>query len=138
MRNRDCPERFHVVTRLQKTNVCVKRQTTIFLYRKFTAEFNQFLSVLKVFELLLTFCTVAGLRSLVCKALLTPANSKPKDPNVNSSYDIVLYWVNQSVDTHSTVSIKALDFIKEIYEVRVIGFFLLRFISEQLQYNHVQ
>lgn len=77
--------------------------------------------VAKVFELLLTFCTVAGLRSLVCKALLTPANSKPKDPNVNSSYDIVLYWVNQSVDTHSTVSIKALDFIKEIYEELVDG-----------------
>ena len=96
-----------------------------FLDRQFTSQFNPFLSVLKVFELLLTFCTVAGLRSLVCKALLTPANSKPKDPNVNSSYDIVLYWVNQSVDTHSTVSIKALDFIKEIYEVRVIDFFYL-------------
>lgn len=77
-------------------------------------------STLKVFELLLTFCSVTGLRSLVCRALFTPASSKPKDPNVNSAYDVVLYWASQSVDTHSTVSLKALDFIKEIYEVRIL------------------
>ncbi|XP_020608819.1 protein CIP2A homolog [Orbicella faveolata] len=75
----------------------------------------------KVFELLLTFCSVTGLRSLVCRALFTPASSKPKDPNVNSAYDVVLYWASQSVETHSTVSLKALDFIKEIYEELVDG-----------------
>lgn len=37
---------------------------------------------------------------------------------MNSAYDAVLYWAGQSVDTHSTVSLKALDFIKEIYEVQ--------------------
>lgn len=73
-----------------------------------------------MFELLLTFCSVTGLRSLVCRALFTPASSKPKDPNVNSAYDVVLYWASQSVETHSTVSLKALDFIKEIYEVRIV------------------
>ena len=62
---------------------------------------------------------MTGLRSLVCRALFTPASSKPKDPNVNSAYDVVLYWASQSVDTHSTVSLKALDFVKEIYEVRI-------------------
>lgn len=77
-------------------------------------------STWKVFELLLTFCSVTGLRSLVCRALFTPASSKPKDPNVNSAYDVVLYWASQSVETHSTVSLKALDFIKEIYEVRIV------------------
>ncbi|XP_022780826.1 protein CIP2A homolog [Stylophora pistillata] len=75
----------------------------------------------KVFELLLTFCSVTGLRCLVCRALFSPASSKPKDPNVNSAYDAVLYWTSQSVDTHSTVSLQALDFIKEIYEELVDG-----------------
>ena len=55
----------------------------------------------------------------MCKAFFSPANSRPKDPNVNSAYDVVLYWASQSVDIHSTVSLKALDFIKEIYEVRI-------------------
>jgi len=75
----------------------------------------------KIFELLLTFCSVTGLRSVVCRALFSPANSRPKDPNVNSAYNVVLYWASQSVDAHSTVSIKALDFIKEIYEELVDG-----------------
>ena len=61
---------------------------------------------------------MTGLRSLVCRALFPPASSKAKDPNVNSAYDVVLYWASQSVDSHSIVSLKALDFIKEIYEVR--------------------
>lgn len=82
---------------------------------------NQAEEAAKVFELLLTFCSVTGLRSLVCRALFTPASSKPKDPNVNSACDVVLYWASQSVDTHSTVSLKALDFIKEIYEELVDG-----------------
>ena len=56
---------------------------------------------------------------MVCRALFTPASSKPKDPNVNSAYNVVLCWASQSVDTHSTVSLKALDFIKEIYEVSI-------------------
>ncbi|XP_015747548.1 PREDICTED: protein CIP2A homolog [Acropora digitifera] len=77
--------------------------------------------VAKVFELLLTFCAVSGLRSLLCKALLTTANCQPKESHVNSTYDIVLYWINQSVDNHLPVSIKALDFIKEIYEELVDG-----------------
>ncbi|XP_027056078.1 protein CIP2A homolog isoform X2 [Pocillopora damicornis] len=82
---------------------------------------NQADEAVKVFELLLTFCSVTGLRCLVCRALFSPASSKPKDPNVNSAYDAVLYWASQSVDTHSTVSLKALDFIKEIYEELVDG-----------------
>ncbi|KAJ7379243.1 hypothetical protein OS493_017752 [Desmophyllum pertusum] len=82
---------------------------------------NQAEEAAKVFELLLTFCSVTGLRSLVCRALFSPASSKPKDPNVNSAYNVVLYWASQSVDTHSTVSLKALDFIKEIYEELVDG-----------------
>ncbi|XP_074613609.1 protein CIP2A-like isoform X1 [Acropora palmata] len=77
--------------------------------------------VAKVFELLLTFCAVSGLRSLLCKALLTTANCQPKESHVNSTYDIVLYWISQSVDNHLPVSIKALDFIKEIYEELVDG-----------------
>lgn len=75
---------------------------------------------LQVFELLLTFCSVTGLRNLVCKALFSTVSSRPKDPKINSAYDVVLYWASQSVDIHSTVSLKALDFIKEIYEVRMI------------------
>lgn len=55
----------------------------------------------------------------MCRALFSPANSRPKDPNVNSAYNVVLYWASQSVDAHSTVSLKALTFIKEIYEVRI-------------------
>ena len=83
---------------------------------------NLFLFIHKVFELLLTFCALSGLRSLLCKALLTTANCQPKESHVNSTYDIVLYWINQSVDNHLPVSIKALDFIKEIYEVRIMLF----------------
>ena len=75
--------------------------------------------LLQVFELLLTFCSVTGLRNLVCKALFSTVSSRPKDPKINSAYDVVLYWASQSVDIHSTVSLKALDFIKEIYEVRM-------------------
>jgi len=82
---------------------------------------NQAEEAAKVFELLLTFCSVTGLRSLVCRALFPPASSKAKDPNVNSAYDVVLYWASQSVDCHSIVSLKALDFIKEIYEELVDG-----------------
>lgn len=74
---------------------------------------------LQVFELLLTFCSVTGLRNLVCKALFSIVSSRPKDPKRNSAFDVVLYWASQSVDIHSTVSLKALDFIKEIYEVRM-------------------
>lgn len=62
---------------------------------------------------------MTGLRNLVCKALFSTVSSRPKDPKINSAYDVVLYWASQSVDIHSTVSLKALDFIKEIYEVRM-------------------
>ncbi|CAH3043208.1 unnamed protein product [Porites lobata] len=84
-------------------------------------QLNEAEEAAKVFELLLTFCSVTGLRNLVCKALFSTVSSRPKDPKINSAYDVVLYWASQSVDIHSTVSLKALDFIKEIYEELVDG-----------------
>ncbi|XP_032237786.1 protein CIP2A homolog isoform X2 [Nematostella vectensis] len=71
----------------------------------------------KVLELLLTFCTVSGMRSLLCKTLLAPDVAKAKgDHDPNELYNAVLFWCSQPIEAHPTVSLCALDFIKEMFE----------------------
>jgi hypothetical protein len=44
------------------------------------------------------------------------AKAKGED-RMNEMYNSVVYWASQPVDTHPSVSLYALDFLKEMYEV---------------------
>lgn len=45
------------------------------------------------------------------------AKAKGQDA-INEVFNSVIYWASQPVETHSSVSLNALDFLKEMYEVR--------------------
>ncbi|XP_031552269.1 protein CIP2A homolog [Actinia tenebrosa] len=74
----------------------------------------------KIFELLLTFCSVNGVRTMLCKTFLCSEVTKAKgEDKMNEMYNSVVYWASQPVESHPSVSLYALDFLKEMYEVRL-------------------
>ncbi|XP_021355364.1 protein CIP2A homolog isoform X2 [Mizuhopecten yessoensis] len=83
-------------------------------------------SVIKVFELLLLFCRVEGLRSTICKCVLATSPlhdneyvtqslrqpvSEVKEPLIAA-----VHWAGQSTDSHNKAPLYALDFLTEFYE----------------------
>ena len=81
--------------------------------------------IFQIIELLLSFCSVNGVRSVLCKILAQP--SANKDPvkyqqllthtRIAEPFFSVIHWGSQLVQSHSTTPLLALDFIKEIFEV---------------------
>ncbi|CAB3977672.1 CIP2A homolog isoform X2 [Paramuricea clavata] len=68
----------------------------------------------KIFEFLLAFCGVSDLRVILYRVF--ELNQQSSDGNEqDNAFTGVLFWMNKNTDTH-LVSIKALEFFKEIYE----------------------
>ncbi|XP_062582174.1 protein CIP2A homolog L-like [Saccostrea cucullata] len=83
-------------------------------------------TVVMVFELLLCFCSIEGLRGLICRSVMStldlgvrlqfsdmligPVN-QVKEPLL-----AIVHWANQSPNTHEEAPMYALDFLTEIYE----------------------
>ena len=72
----------------------------------------------------MAFCSVSDLRPQLLRAFVSrfgeldsAALSSKEDIRGQSALASVLYWVNQAVDNHCIVSVKALEFLKEVYEV---------------------
>ncbi|KAI8519161.1 hypothetical protein Bbelb_024180 [Branchiostoma belcheri] len=109
-----------------------KIQQSVVIYEHFEACLMQVLrlitmdteSATKIFELLLSFCSVNGLRCTVCRALLnTPALQDPDryQPQVHQRqitepFFALVHWAGQSVETHDQAPLFALDLLKEIFE----------------------
>ena len=47
------------------------------------------------------------------------ARAKGEDA-INEIFNSVIYWASQPVETHPSVSLNALDFLKEMYEVGAV------------------
>lgn len=85
----------------------------------------------QIFELLLSFCSVNGLRCTVCHALLESPSLKPQEKSSDQKYkqilslspdadtepfNAVLHWAGQSVETHDAAPLLALDFLNQVFE----------------------
>ncbi|XP_061176571.1 protein CIP2A homolog isoform X2 [Saccostrea echinata] len=83
-------------------------------------------TVVMVFELLLCFCSVEGLRCLICRSVLSTLDFgvRPQfsDMLIGPVHQVkepllaIVHWANQSPDTHDEAPMYALDFLTEIYE----------------------
>ncbi|XP_038072703.1 protein CIP2A homolog [Patiria miniata] len=81
-------------------------------------------TVNKIFELLLAFCAVTDLRPTVCKNLMaTPplqnvdAHSKGSTKlSTSEPFLAIVTWASQPVDLHESVSLLAVELLKEVYE----------------------
>ena len=79
----------------------------------------------QIFDLLLSFCSVNGVRSVVCKLLVQSPiiNDSVKykqlvgNARVSEPYFAIVRWAAQSVQSHGDAPLLALDFLKEILEV---------------------
>ena len=88
---------------------------------------GEFVSLFQIFELLLSFCSVNSIRCLVCHSLLK--SSALQDPvrykillsepqaHLSEPFFAVVHWAAQSVETHDSAPLLALEFLKEIYLV---------------------
>lgn len=78
----------------------------------------------KIFELLLAFCGVSDLRYALLGVFLSmnkqgsgPCSTEESDESDDGQdFGCFLYWVNHAVDNNVTVSVRALEFLREIYE----------------------
>ncbi|XP_078582978.1 protein CIP2A homolog [Branchiostoma floridae x Branchiostoma japonicum] len=109
-----------------------KIQQSVVIYEHFEACLMQVLhlitmdteSATKIFELLLSFCSVNGLRCTVCRALLnTPSLQDPDryqpqihQRQITEPFFALVHWAGQSVETHDQAPLFALDLLKEIFE----------------------
>ncbi|XP_071113650.1 protein CIP2A homolog [Haliotis cracherodii] len=83
-------------------------------------------TVTKLFELLLSFCTLGTIRTSICKTLFSAPRLQSADhyrnalkgPVSGQSEPLfaVVHWAMQTVDTSDTASLFALDLLTEIYE----------------------
>ncbi|XP_033739672.1 protein CIP2A homolog isoform X2 [Pecten maximus] len=83
-------------------------------------------SVIKVFELLLLFCRVEGLRSTICKCVLATSPLHDNEyvaqtlrqpiEEVKEPLIAAVHWAGQSTDSHNKAPLYALDFLTEFYE----------------------
>ncbi|XP_056014640.1 protein CIP2A homolog isoform X2 [Ostrea edulis] len=83
-------------------------------------------TVVMVFELLLCFCSIEGVRCLISRSVLSTLdfNVRPQFSDmligpVNQVSEPLLatvHWAQQSSDTHDEAPLYALDFLAEVYE----------------------
>ena len=82
----------------------------------------------QIFELLLSFCAVNGLRCVICRSLVEttslqhPAQYKVvlSHAQLTEPFLAVVHWAGQAVDTHDVAPLLAIDFLKELYQVHYI------------------
>ena len=80
-----------------------------------------------MFELLLCFCSIEGVRSRISRGVLSTLDfgSRPQfaDMLIGPVHQVkepllaTVHWAQQSPDTHDLAPLYALDFLSEIYEV---------------------
>ncbi|XP_022093983.1 protein CIP2A homolog isoform X2 [Acanthaster planci] len=81
-------------------------------------------TVNKIFELLLAFCAVTDLRPPICKNLMATPSLQNVDTHHRGSGKLstsepflaVITWASQPVDLHESVSLMAVELLKEVYE----------------------
>ncbi|XP_030846485.1 protein CIP2A homolog [Strongylocentrotus purpuratus] len=74
-------------------------------------------SVCKLFELMLTFCGVSGLRPTICRSIMTsPQVQRGQETHQSEAFFAVVEWASRPVQSNNTVSILALDLLREVYE----------------------
>ncbi|XP_078321392.1 protein CIP2A-like isoform X2 [Crassostrea virginica] len=83
-------------------------------------------TVVMVFELLLCFCSIEGVRSRISRGVLSTLDfgSRPQfaDMLIGPVHQVkepllaTVHWAQQSPDTHDLAPLYALDFLSEIYE----------------------
>uniref|UniRef100_X2B041 CIP2A N-terminal domain-containing protein n=1 Tax=Capitella teleta TaxID=283909 RepID=X2B041_CAPTE len=77
----------------------------------------------KIFELLLSFCSVNGLRCSVCNSFADSSSPESDQEMMSvgpgdetSPFTAVLHWASQSVETHDSAPLLALDFLSQMIE----------------------
>ncbi|XP_063970965.1 protein CIP2A homolog L-like [Lytechinus pictus] len=70
-------------------------------------------SVCKLFELMLTFCSVSGLRPTICRSIMSSTN---QGMDQSEAFFAVVKWASRPVQSNNTVSLLALDLLREVYE----------------------
>ncbi|XP_072165472.1 protein CIP2A-like [Diadema setosum] len=73
-------------------------------------------SVSKIFELMLSFCTITGLRPTVCRSIMARDVSGGSDSDDPQSFFAIAEWASRPVQSNNTVSLLALDLMREVYE----------------------
>lgn len=89
-----------------------------------------FLISFQIFELLLAFCAVEGVRSTICKCMLSLTTLEDRGrfmellslpvSQITDPLLATVHWASQSVETHDNAPLFALDFLSEFYEVMKI------------------
>ena len=110
---------------------CTKKPFPI----KYVSSPDEHFHFLQIFEFLLAFCGLSDLRVILYRVF--ELNQQSSDGNEqDDAFTGVLFWMNKNTDTH-LVSIKALEFFKEIYEVysvHALNFWV--FLQHQYCVNH--
>ncbi|KAL3881436.1 hypothetical protein ACJMK2_027878 [Sinanodonta woodiana] len=88
-------------------------------------------SVTKIFELLITFCSVPGIRPVVCRSVMVafpiqdaaifPKLSQTPLSKISDPLLATVHWAGQPTDISSMAPIMAFDFLTEIYEELVFS-----------------
>ncbi|KAJ8314491.1 hypothetical protein KUTeg_006641 [Tegillarca granosa] len=94
-------------------------------------------SVVKIFELLLAFCAVEGVRSTICKCILSLTTLEDRGrfmellslpvSQITDPLLATVHWASQSVETHDNAPLFALDFLTEFYEEFIYSGFRAKF-----------
>lgn len=74
-------------------------------------------SVCKIFELMLSFCGVTGLRPTICRSIMgSPKPQGVQGAGQSEPFFAVVEWASRPVQSNNTVSLLALDVLGEVYE----------------------
>eukprot|EP00057_Strongylocentrotus_purpuratus_P021361 XP_011675835.1 PREDICTED: protein CIP2A homolog isoform X1 [Strongylocentrotus purpuratus] len=66
---------------------------------------------------MLTFCGVSGLRPTICRSIMTsPQVQRGQETHQSEAFFAVVEWASRPVQSNNTVSILALDLLREVYE----------------------
>ena len=66
---------------------------------------------------MLAFCGVTGLRPSLCRSVMASNNQSGQGTNQSEPFFAVVEWASRPVQSNNTVSLLALDLLREVYEV---------------------
>lgn len=102
--------------------------------------FDTDVSYFQIFELLLCFCSIEGVRSRISRSVLSTLDFNGRQQfsdmligpvnQVKEPLLATVHWAQQSPDTHDEAPLYALDFLTELYEVTSESF-----MSRFMMYN---
>lgn len=101
--------------------------TVVALFMNSDLRFDTDVSYFQIFELLLCFCSIEGVRSRISRSVLSTLDFNGRQQfsdmligpvnQVKEPLLATVHWAQQSPDTHDEAPLYALDFLTEIYEV---------------------